>query len=350
MTKFNFSRRSLLVGGTALGSAIMLSGWTKSRRLTFGVQISQMKPGDYTWAPESSARGSVVLIVSLPEQRGYVYRGGSLIAVTTCATGRKGHRTPTGVFSVLQKDKDHVSSTYKGAKMPYMERLTWSGIALHAGNLPGYPASHGCIRLPYEFSQLLFGITHLGVAVVIADAHSEPQDVVHPGLFLPAHAEEEARMIVAKTTKKSIPPNRRHESPHRPAKVLISVADKTMTLFEDGHIRAVGPVYVKQPDRPIGNHMFVLKDAHDSRRSFVWSATSYGTGISRSDLVRSEAAVLDRITTDRKTADALHNLMHPGLVMVITDDPAPQSTRSSTSFVIATHNEPADWKTQVFRN
>ncbi len=233
--------------------------------------------------------------------------------------------------------------------MPYMERLTWSGIALHAGNLPGYPASHGCIRLPYEFSRLLFTITHLGIAVVVADAHSEPQDVVHPGLFLPEDAQNEARAIVAAATKKRIPPRRRHEHPHRPAKVLISIADRTMTLFEDGHVRAAGPIDVKQPGRAIGNHVFVLKDAHDNRRSLVWSATSYGTGISRSELARAEAAVLDRITTDRKTADVLHNLMHPGLVMVVTDAPAPKSTRSGRSFVIATHHEPAGWRTKVFK-
>jgi len=339
-----------MLGGAIVGTAVLVGGWTKSRRQTFGADVNSMKPGDYTWAPERSPAGPVVLIVSLPEQRGYVYRDGSLIAVTTCSTGRKGHRTPTGVFAVLQKDKDHVSSTYKGAKMPYMERLTWSGIALHAGNLPGYPASHGCIRLPFEFSRLLFGITHLGVAIVLADAHSEPQDVVHPGLFLPAHTEEEARMVVAKATKKKLPPNRRHERPHRPAKVVISVADKRMTLFEDGHVRAAGPVDVKQPDRPIGNHIFVLKDAHDRRHSLIWSATSYGNDISRSDLLQAEAAILDRITTDRKTADALHNLMHPGLVMVITDDPASAATRSSRSFVIATHHEPTDWKAQVLRN
>ena len=89
-------------------------------------------------------------------------------------TGRKGHRTPTGVFTVLQKDKDHVSSTYKGAKMPYMERLTWSGIALHAGNLPGYPASHGCIRLPLDFAHKLFSISHLGMVVILADATQNP--------------------------------------------------------------------------------------------------------------------------------------------------------------------------------
>jgi hypothetical protein len=290
------------------------------------------------------------MIVSLPEQRVHVYRSGVLIAVATCSTGRQGHRTPTGVFTILQKDKDHVSSTYKGAAMPYMERLTWSGIALHAGNLPGYPASHGCIRLPYDFSQLLFGITHLGGVVVLADEYHEPLEVVHPGMLLPVHAEDEARAVVAKAVARKLPPQRRDDSGHRPAKVLVSIADKAITLFEDGHVRAVGKITVKDPGRPIGNHTLVLKAAHDSRHSLVWVATSYRTGTSNGQLPRSEAAVLDRITTDRITAEALHSLMHPGLVMVVTDDPAPPASRSERNFVIATHHEPEGWTTRVFRN
>ena len=99
--------------------------------------------------------------MSIPDQRVAVYRDGMLIGASTCSTGKPGHTTPAGVFVILQKDKNHHSSTYNNAPMPYMERLTWQGVALHAGNLPGYPASHGCIRLPLEFAKLLFGVTRL---------------------------------------------------------------------------------------------------------------------------------------------------------------------------------------------
>ena len=133
----------------------------------------------------------MAIIVSLPEQRVYVYRNGVEIAVSTCSTGKPGHSTPTGIFTILQKDKNHHSSTYNDAPMPNMERLTWSGIALHAGQLPGYPASHGCVRLPLEFSQKLFTVTHLGTPVIIANAASAPADVVHPGQVLAADAEAE---------------------------------------------------------------------------------------------------------------------------------------------------------------
>lgn len=308
-----------------------------------------MKPGDYTWAPEQGGGGPLVVLVSLPEQRAYVYQGGRLIAVSTCSTGRDGHRTPTGVFAVLQKDKDHVSSTYKGAQMPYMERLTWSGIALHAGNLPGYPASHGCIRLPYDFSQLLFGVTHLGVAVILADEHSQPRDVVHPGLLLSVYAEEEARQVVAKASKKALPPQHRNEAPHRPAKVLVSVVDKKVIVFEDGHERVEGPLFLKDPTRRVGNHVFVLKAANGTSGAFVWTSASY-RGDAHPRLEPADAGVLDRITTNRETAEAIHALMHPGFLMVVTDEAAPVETRSPRSFVIATHHDPSGWETRVIRN
>ena len=327
----------------------MLAGWTKSRRLPFGSPVSAMKPGDYTWAPERAPDGAVMLIVSIPEQHAYVYRHGELIAVSTCSTGRKGHRTPTGVFTVLQKDADHVSSTYKGAKMPYMERLTWSGIALHAGNLPGYPASHGCIRLPYDFSKLLFGISHLGIAVIVADEHSQPQDIVHPGLVLASYAEAEAREKIASIGKKTLPPKRRHERGHRPAKVLISVADRKVMIFEDGHLRMTGSLTIKNPDVPVGNHTFILKSANTDRGALVWTAVGYRSSGSSGNLRQPETAVLNRLSTDPDVGAALHNLMHPGLTMVVTDQPAPDTTRSTRNFVIATHHEPEDWQSRVLR-
>ena len=92
-------------------------------------------------------------MVSIPQQRAYVYRGGTLIGVTTVSTGRPGHDTPTGRFEILEKRREHFSNLYNNAPMPFMQRLTWDGIALHAGQIPGRPASHGCVRLPLEFAR-----------------------------------------------------------------------------------------------------------------------------------------------------------------------------------------------------
>src|SRR6185437_15317509 len=112
---------------------------------------TDLKPGEYLWHPEVSPAGPIVLVVSLDEQRAYVYRNGIAIGLTKISSGKTGHETPTGVFTILQKDKDHRSNLYNSAPMPYMQRLTWDGIALHGGSLPGHPASHGCVRLPQAF-------------------------------------------------------------------------------------------------------------------------------------------------------------------------------------------------------
>src|SRR5258708_38592474 len=109
-----------------------------------------LKPGEYDWHPELSPTGPVVVLVSLPDQVLYVYRNGVRIANSTVSSGKPGKTTPTGVFTVLQKKVRHTSSIYEGAQMPHMQRLTWSGIALHAGHLPGYPASAGCVRMPID--------------------------------------------------------------------------------------------------------------------------------------------------------------------------------------------------------
>src|ERR1700681_3503702 len=143
----------------------------------------ELKPGDYVWHPEISPAGPVVVIVSLPEQRMYVYRNGVRIGRSTISTGAKGHTTPTGMFTILQKKVTHESSIYKGAQMPHMQRLTWTGIAMHAGNLPGYPASHGCVRLPIDFAEKLYSVTTLGTTVIIADNQSAPSRSTQPGLL-----------------------------------------------------------------------------------------------------------------------------------------------------------------------
>jgi hypothetical protein len=135
----------------------------------------RLRAGEYLWAPEVAPRGPVLMVVSLATQRAVIYRNGLPIGITTVSTGRPGYRTPTGVFTVLQKHVEHYSSLYNNAPMPFMQRLTWGGVALHGGQLPGYPASHGCIRLPQEFARLLFGVTELGMTVVVTDQPVVPR-------------------------------------------------------------------------------------------------------------------------------------------------------------------------------
>lgn len=147
--------------------------------------IAALAAGDYLWTPDAAPAGQVLVVVSLPEQRAYVYRAGVRIGVSSVSTGTATHPTPTGVFEILQKKVDHRSNLYNDAPMPYMQRLTWDGIALHAGKVTGRPASHGCVRLPRAFAQLLYAETDKGGIVVIADDASHAADVVHPGATAP---------------------------------------------------------------------------------------------------------------------------------------------------------------------
>src|SRR5437899_12059863 len=110
----------------------------------------------------------------------YVYRNGVRIGQSTVSTGTKGHVTPTGMFTIRQKKVLHESNICKGAKMPHMQRLTWTGIAMHAGHLPGYPASHGCVRLPVDFAEKLYSVTSMGTPVVIEDNNSGPGMSANP--------------------------------------------------------------------------------------------------------------------------------------------------------------------------
>jgi hypothetical protein len=140
------------------------------------------------WKPEIARDGPVLVYVDLGRQRATVYRNGVRIGVSTVSSGKDGYETPTGVFTILEKDKDHRSRTYDDAPMPYQQRLTWKGVALHAGNLPGFPASHGCVRLPMEFAKKLFAVTPMGGTVVIAGGHEDPVKRPAAGVLAPAMA------------------------------------------------------------------------------------------------------------------------------------------------------------------
>lgn len=141
------------------------------QRARLVTDAADLDPGQFVFRPELSQTGAVEIVVSIPQQRAYIYRGGTLIGVSTVSTGMAGHRTPTGRYPIMQKRRTHFSNLYNNAPMPFMQRLTMGGIALHAGVIPGYPASHGCIRFPYEMARNVFGVTQVrSVVHIIADS------------------------------------------------------------------------------------------------------------------------------------------------------------------------------------
>ena len=140
-------------------------------QVQLAADAADLDPGEFVWRPELQASGTVEVVVSIPQQRAYIYRGGNLIGVSTVSTGMAGHRTPTGRYPIMEKRRTHFSNLYNNAPMPFMQRLTMGGIALHAGQIPGYPASHGCVRFPYEMARNVFGVTQVrSVVHIIADS------------------------------------------------------------------------------------------------------------------------------------------------------------------------------------
>lgn len=186
----------LLLAGTTDGAQAQLfpwGGWQGNpapwqaqprRQRRVAPRFVEPKEADPTSTlPKPS--GPLMLVVSIGKQTVTVYDGFNKLATSPISSGTSSNPTPTGIFSLLEKNRYHYSNLYGGAPMPFMQRVTNSGVALHAGELPGYPASHGCIRLPYSFARKLFGITDIGARVIISDEDPTPSELQSTHLIAP---------------------------------------------------------------------------------------------------------------------------------------------------------------------
>ena len=320
------NRRSFLVASASAG-VVALGGGEPAEAQLVNKYAEQLKNGEFNWFPERSASGPILIIVSIPDQRVHVYRNGIRVAASSCSTGKPGHRTPTGVFKILQKDKYHKSSTYSNAPMPNMNRLTWSGIALHAGNLPGYPASHGCVRLPLKFSEMLFGITKLGMTVVLADESSQPAAVVHPGLVLGDYARHEFAAVDT-AIKRSQYSDRVVDRP-KATSVVVSGRDRSATVWEDGAIVATGKVAIANPKKPLGHVVHTLQGTSQQTGEMQWSSVGFGKG-DREDM----SAQLRRIKAEPSLQQQIRKRAHIGMTVVTTHQSASNDYRSNDDFVV----------------
>ena len=236
------SRRRVmaLAAGVAMLSAASIA---QMQPLTPGSVIDaveRLEPGDFLWAPQLAPDGPLLVVVNIATQRLVVYRNGVPVGVSTVSTGRAGHRTPLGVFTILQKRVRHFSSTYNNAPMPYMQRLTWGGIALHGGNLPGYPASHGCIRLPQDFARLLFAETGLGMTVVITNRDEMPR-------LAPASELLQQASLPGTTAGTADAVWQPELSPTGPVSIVVSAADRRVIILRNGVEIGSAPVTISEP-------------------------------------------------------------------------------------------------------
>ncbi|HWS79312.1 MAG TPA: L,D-transpeptidase family protein, partial [Thermomonas sp.] len=239
--------------------------------------------------------------------------------------------TPSGVYTILQKRREHYSNRYDNAPMPFMQRLTWDGIALHAGALPGYPASHGCVRLPRKFAEQLFEVTSSGTVVVVA-SDAFPPSVVTPGLFAPVDpATGAARGEPATTDAMQWFPER---SPQGPLTLLLGIADRSLVVFRNGIEIGRAPL-VADGLPPLGTLAFVLLAGTEAEASPVlpdqpalrWLLLQAGTATSGSEAALREALRNGSLAIPPDFARALRALLQPGATVVVTDEPLAPSAR-----------------------
>ena len=305
---------------------------------TAGVRVSpetvKLKTGEYVWEPERAPEGPLLIVASTTEQVAYVYRNGIRIARSSVSTGRPGHPTPTGVFTILEKEVHHTSSIYKGAEMPYMERVTWGGIALHAGNLPGYPDSHGCVRLPLEFSKLLFGVTMKGATVIIANEHSAPAETVHPGLFFTESGEESEPEAAGKFAWNP------EKSASGPVSLLVSSADKTLYVYRNGVEIGRAGMPNSNDASPLNNRVFSALSGTDTQGHVRWVEVTV-PGKDKSSQGLFAAAQKSQLPADFLAK--AKEVITPGATIIFTDKPVDPTTQSAPGFqiLVAQKDKPA---------
>lgn len=289
--------------------------------------IPHLKPGEYLWHPELAPAGPVVAVVSLDEQRMYVYRNGIAIGVATVSSGRRGHETPPGIYTILEKDRDHHSNLYDSAPMPFMERLTWDGVALHGGALPGYPVSHGCVRLPQAFAEALYAITRYGDTVVVARSGDSPTNVVHPAALAPiGRLDDTDPTTLAESFEWD-----ESAAPEGPVSVLVSLSDRRAYVLRNGALIGSSMLDVAAGFQISGTLLLVVREGFDSdvpsrlnpsRPRHRWSLYPIRTNGS----VPSLDALAEHLRVPEAFARAIYAVLTPGTTVVVTDTPAVRDT------------------------
>ncbi len=302
-----------------------------------GKPTGPLKPGEYWWNPQLSPTGPVVVLVSIPQQTMHVYRNGILIGRSTVSTGSKGHETPGGVFSILQKSKEYYSKKYDNAPMPNMQRLTWTGIAMHSGQLPGYAASHGCVRLPYDFSQLLFTVTKSGGTVVVGDGKTPtPHLASNPGLMLAPKDLTPDMVRQLSHDEYQWHPDR---SPQGPITIVLSSSDRMMYVYRNGNPigRATLEVNGRGFGNRLGSHIFTRLEGTTGKESQLapgreagkWMrVSSEGRGIDAESLA-------SRLRFNTEFAQKLADEIKPGTTVIVTDNPVVRKPVADSSYFAA---------------
>lgn len=326
---------------------------------------------------QEPVKGPLQIVVSIADQRISIYDDGKLIARSLVSTGVQGHPTPIGVFSVIGKELWHRSNIYSAAPMPYMQRITWSGIALHAGVLPGHPASHGCIRLVKDFAVRLWRLTKRGTRVIIAPNDVYPVQIDNPHLFAnPKTASNSpepstdplAEKDVITLASKPIPlmpngqsgfnfhPTTGSQPQKKVTPISIFVSRKLSKLFVRQRFTALfdAPITIESPEVPLGTHVFTL--LHNEGASLRWNVVSLsaalhsnatgsdkkirtlvqgvGGAVGTDQLPDDPNAVLDRLEIPQEVIGRISQLLTPGSSLIISDSGFSRETGNDTDFIV----------------
>jgi hypothetical protein len=430
---------------------VTLAAMTALTALTAGAAARQARAPTEATAPREAGE-PIMAIVSIKSQQVTFYDADGWILRAPVSTGTTGRETPAGVFALIEKDKDHHSSLYDDAWMPNMQRITWNGIALHGGPLPGYAASHGCVRMPFDFAEKLFEKTRIGMRVIISPDNAEPVEFSHPALFVPkaeaiaaapakaealareaaeaARTADEAKKAAASAARETASLTaslRKLEGLKKRTDAELAFADKALAAAKTDQARARAedfkqkaaakaadlttqldtaradakskpdaaaakeaakaaqtrkadtakaaseaklalepasifisratqklyvrrnthrpwadggevfdatievPVTIRNPERPIGTHVFTAMARNDS--GLRWSAVT----IDNADDARD---ALDRITIPQDVLDRIAPTASPRSSIIISDEPLSRETNYRTEFVAVLNNQP----------
>ena len=358
------------------------------------------KPNPERDAFAEATKGVQHIVVSIGSQRVTLYSNGQRVAQGPVSTGTPSHPTPMGVFSVIQKNRWHRSNLYGNAPMFYMQRITWSGVAMHQGVLPGRPASHGCIRLSQGFAANLWPTTRLGVRVIVARNDPAPTEFDHPRLFVPkpkpavspevmSESQRNGLVQVAQSTTpatdarafgatasvpEAVKPAPTEVDPPKPAApggrlatppvkqaghVAVFVSRKEKKIFvRQGFLPLFDmPIVIDEPDRPLGTHVFTAMGSRPDGSGVRWTLISLSTNSRKvADNTRSRkkkgepvkpvvvetrssstaAEALDRIQIPAEAFDRIGELMAPGTSLVVSDQGISGETGRGTDFIVLT--------------
>lgn len=304
-------RKALILAAMMWPSAAMAQGATGSSPPEFARKAEHLKPGQWVWASQIAPTGPLLVYVDLSRQLATVYRNGVRIAVSTISSGKAGHDTPTGVFTILQKNANHKSSLYNSAPMPFQQRLTWDGVALHAGGLPGYPESHGCVHLPFGFSKQLFAITTLGATVVVMGNAVDHVRTTEASLLAPIDTtgKPALQQDLDKLEYRWTP----ERAPAGSLTIIVAKKDQRIVVLRNGFEIGRSAAIINDDDP--GSHVITLSKTADGKPQWIY----LGLPGHEEDAGRSlDEATINRVRMPRSFYDVVKAALRPGTTILVT--------------------------------